>query len=209
MCLDVEPRCTKNLISQRTQRNLYAESPAQKWMSCPKVDIGTPSLKTKNKDPKHQTCEIWISNANIGNPLISLHKLELRPWAGLSVQLCLASKPRGVVCELVGLPFPPPQSPHVAFLRCLCAHLEAEFGHAWETHMKTLAVMYDGHMPSLCKWQTGSNNEITSCDMPCGFWKQKVGMHWKNYWNSKLFDLLPTMGALWLHEVNPREGDFS
>ena len=173
------------------------------------MDIGTPNLKTKNKDPKHQKCEIWISNANIGNPLLSLYKLELRPWAGLSVQLCLASKPRGVVCELVGLPFPPPQSPHVAFLRCLCAHLEAEFGHAWETHMKTLAVMYNGHMPSLCKWQTGSNNEITSCDMPCGFWKQKVGMHWKNYWNSKLFDLLPTMGALWLHEVNPREGDFS
>ena len=111
MCLDVEPRCTKNLISQRTQRNLHDESPAQKWRSCPKVDIGTPKLKAKNKDPKHQKCEIWISNANIGIPLISLYKLELRPWAGLSVQLCLAGKPRGVVCELVGLPFPPPVAP--------------------------------------------------------------------------------------------------
>ena len=53
----------------------------------------------------------------IGNILISLYKLELRLWVGLSVQLCLAGKPRGVVCELVSLPFPPFR-PHVAFVGC-------------------------------------------------------------------------------------------
>ena len=39
---------------------------------------------------------------------------------------------------------------------------------------------------------------ILHMGMGCAFWKQNMEMYWKAYWNRQLFDVLPTMAALWV-----------